>query len=132
MKKVILATLSVLVVGYGCVSLAKHFWRGETKSVSAVEKQWGHEPFDAAKFKSGDYKARAKMAASMMTSKVLIGKSIDDIEKLLGTWDGYYFTDMFPAYIIQDGRIEKGDSWQIVFLLDKNYKTSEIIVHKNQ
>lgn len=66
-----------------------------------------------------------------MSSKELFGKGAAEIRALLGDWDGYYWSDAFPAYIIKDGRLDHGDTWQIVFLLDRRWKTSEIIVHKN-
>lgn len=131
MRKSGLIVVSIVVLAFCGLAVAKHFWRGKTMSVPAVEKTWGHDPFDACRFREGDAKTRSKMAKSMMSSKQFIGKSSEEIRKELGSWDGYYFPDMFPAYIIQDGRIEKGDTWQIVFLLDQHQKVTEVIVHKN-
>lgn len=131
MRKFSLFIVSIAVFSFCGFAVAKHFWRGETMSVSKVEKTWGNAPFDAKKFRDGDVKARAKMAKSILSSKQFIGKFADEIRTELGSWDGYYFSDMFPAYIIQDGRAENGDTWQIVFLLDRQQKVSEIIVHKN-
>lgn len=116
---------------YGSISIAKFKWRGETLSVAEVRARWGSELFDAAKFKAGDYKVRAKMAASILKDKPVVGMSIDRIRPLLGNWDGYYFNDAFPAYIIQDGQIEHGETWQLVFVFDQNRKIKEIFVNKN-
>lgn len=131
MRKFGLFVVSIVILVFCGLAVAKHFWRGETMSMSAVGKTWGSDPFDALKFRQGDAKTRSKMTKSMMLSKQLIGKSSEEIRKELGSWDGYYFSDMFPAYIIQDGRLEKGDTWQVVFLLDQNQKVTEVIVHKN-
>lgn len=127
---------SIIGFAFFCMVIAttaigKSFWKGDVMSLSQVQSRWGSGPFDASKFKSGDYKTRAKMAHSVVHSRVAIGKSREEIVALLGDWDGYYFSDSFPAYIIHDGRIEKSETWQLVFLLDKSRKVSEVIVHKN-
>lgn len=50
---------------------------------------------------------------------------------MLGDHDGYYFSDMFPAYMIHRGKTREEKSWQIVFLLDRKQRVSEVVVHKN-
>lgn len=100
-------------------------------SPSNVEKTWGNASFDAKKFREGDIKTRAQMAKSLLTSKKYLGKTTAEVRAELGNWDGYYFTDMFPAYLIQEGDGKNRDSWQIVFLLDRKYRVAELIVHKN-
>ena len=71
------------------------------------------------------------MAYSLIKSEKYLGKSVSEIRQELGDPDGYYFSDTYPAYIITDA-VNKGvDVWQIVFLIDKNRKISEVVVHKN-
>lgn len=111
--------------------LAKRAWVGKTLSETEVAARWGKVPLDNQKFKESDYKIRAKMAWAAMRSKELLGKTPAEIRAELGPWDGYLSADILPAYIIWDGRIEGGDSWQLVFLMDKSHKISEIIVNRN-
>lgn len=113
-------------------TIAKYEWRSEPQSYTQVQNRWGSEPFDIVKFKEGGYKIRAKMAAALMKSKEFLGKDPTEIRAQLGDWDGYYFTDTYPAYIIQSRREGSDETWQIVFLLNRRYKTTEIIVNKNR
>lgn len=111
---------------------AKHFWRGETLSNQKVADKWGKGAFDSIKFKDGDDKARASMAFSLLAKKKdYMGKSVLEIRRELGSPDGFYFSDVFPAYMIHRGSAPDEDSWQIVFLLDKDRRVNDIIVHKN-
>lgn len=98
---------------------------------SDVQKEWGLEKIDFEKFKNGTSEIKSKMAFSIMTDKTLIGKSIDFIREKFGSPDGYYFIDIYPAYIIQEGTNSKEETWQIVFKLNEKYEVREVIVHKN-
>lgn len=129
MKKFVLITLTVF---FSTNLFAKHFWRGKTLSAQEVSRQWGTTPFDEAKFKEGDEKVRAAMAYSILTKKrEFIGKSVLEIREQLGSPDGYYFSDVFPAYLIHRGKGANEDSWQIVFLLTNERRVDDVIVHKN-
>jgi len=78
-----------------------------------VEQRWGHEPFHPEKFKNSAPGARAKMAFDLLQpqqQKKYLGKSPSEIRKELGDWDGYYFTDTFPAYFIEEARTRDKDS----------------------
>lgn len=131
MKKFI-PTLIILFTLNPTLSLAfgKHFWSGETISLENAKSKWGSEEFNASIFKKNQ-KNRTKMAVTIVTKKILIGKSIKEVQDLLGDHDGYYFSDQTPAYIIYDGSKSEEDTWQIVCLLDKNSKVEEVIFHKN-
>ena len=129
-KKLLLSfILAICCTGVG---VAKHFWRGETMDLKAVCKKWGDFPFDAKKFRDGDEASRAQMSCGVLKNqKLFVGKDRASIRKELGDHDGYYFTDMFPAYIVLSGKDKTEDTWQLVFLLDRDQKISEIIMHKN-
>ncbi len=71
------------------------------------------------------------MAYEILMSKKFKGASVVDIREQLGPPDGFYFIDTYPAYIIQSGRNKKEETWQIVFLLNSEYRVRDIIVHKN-
>ena len=122
---------AIFILVFFSIGYAQHFWRGEEMSLTRIEKKWGESDFSAEKFKNGDKQARANMAYSLIKQKKYIGKSILDIRAELGDFDGYYFSDAYPTYLINEP-IKKGDDvWQLVFLLDKNKLVSSVIVHKN-
>jgi hypothetical protein len=132
MKKVLMITISIMTFSSVSLAIAKHFWRGEIMPRDKVCKTWVGAPFDSKKFKNGDEAAKASMACSLLKRQnEFIGKDRSEIREDLGDFDGFYFSDMFPAYMIQSGNSKDQDSWQIVFLLDNNEKVSEVVVHKN-
>lgn len=100
-------------------------------SPNEVNKKWGSTTFDSEKFRNGSYDVRSKMAYSIMINKDLIGKSIDEIRKLFGPQEGFYFIDTYPAYIIQRGKNHSEETWQLVFRMNNEYKVRDIIMHKN-
>lgn len=110
---------------------ASHPWLGKTLVAKEVKRRWGTDDFNEEKFKAGDSKLRAKMAYSLMTSTKLMGLTAPEIRSKLGDFDGHYFSESYPTYIIQEGRSKDEETWQIVFLIDKDRKTKSIIVHKN-
>lgn len=110
---------------------ASHPWLGKTLSATQVQQKWGKEAFDETKFKNAGQSERAKMAFSLMTSKKLLGLNTVEIRDRLGSFDGHYFSESYPTYLIQAATKKGEESWQIVFLIDKERKTKEIIVHKN-
>ena len=132
MKRVSFGIVIALLVLSAGFATAKHFWRGETMSAQQGAKKWGTHPFEKEKFKTGDDHSRATMASSLLQNqKNFVGKRPSEIREELGNPDGFYFSDMFPAYFIERGQKEGEDSWQLVFLLDRNEKVAEIIIHKN-
>ena len=116
------------------VKKAKHFWGGETMSIKEVCHKWGETPFDLKKFKiaSADISVRAKMVCSLLKNqKKYHGIKRHKIREMFGAYSGHYFKDVIPTYLIEIGKTEDQDTWQIVFLSDINYKIANIIVHKN-
>ena len=113
---------------------AKHFWRGETMNQKKVCETWGQAPLDVAKFKVSEDQEliRASMACALLKNqKHYIGKDIREIQQLFGSYSGHYFSDMIPTYLIETAQKRGEDTWQIVFLIDRHEKISQIIVHKN-
>lgn len=127
--KYLLYTFFILV--FFSAGYAQHFWRGEEMPFARIEKKWGHSDFSADEFKTGDKPVRASMAYSLIKQKKYIGKSILDIRAALGDFDGYYLSDAYPAYLLNEPQKKGDDVWQLVFLLDKNKRISSVIVHKN-
>ena len=132
MNRNIKLSLTIIFVLYTGFVMAKTLWRGEIMPLKKVCSKWGESQFEISKFKSGSETIRAQMACSLIKNeKLFFGKDRSEIRSSLGTYDGFYFTDMFPAYMIQSGKSHEEDSWQIVFFLDNKEKIKEIAVHKN-
>lgn len=111
---------------------ATHFWFGKTIGATDAEKRWGNREFVLEEFKSGGVSIRGKMTASLIRNKKnWIGKSRSEIRAFFGPHDGFYFTDTIPAYIVDGGEDNSKETWQVVFLSDKNYKVEDLIIHKN-
>ncbi len=109
-----------------------HFWQGKTLPLDAVAAKWGKEKLDPQKFKTGPEAERAKMAYSLLKSKsAYVGKHILAIRDQFGAPDGFYFSDVFPAYLIQTANNPGEEAWQIVFLVDTARNVTDVIVHKN-
>ena len=133
------------IVAIGCLMLSFfayylwarrgfHLWGGELMSLNKVCKRWREAPFSAEKFKSdGRYgPLRAQMACSLIKNqKQYIGMDSAEIRKLLGDYSGHYFNEAFPTYIIERAKERGQDSWQLVFLIDRQWRISRIVVHKN-
>ena len=141
MKKIFLSLgvfiIFGLVFAYGA---AKIYLRPmKYMSLKKVCHRWGDEPFDEAKFKAAgeDRAVRAKMSCSLLKNqKRYIGLDSLEIRKRLGDYSGYFFSESFPAYIINKaGEQDRGEKdrnvWQILFFVDGDHKVSEIVVHKN-
>lgn len=133
MKKTIIVLFSLLVIGFSLFVIAgQPIWRGETISAKQTEEKWGKQPLNVGAFRSGSMKDRAQMASALLAQKEKYkGKFVTEIREVFGSPDGFYFSDVFPAYMIQRAKNHKEDSWQIVFLLDNERKVKDIVVHKN-
>ncbi len=131
MKKLLIAMTLIGVFTTSAVIYAQSFWGGKTMASKDVKLKWGHEKYDAEKFKAGTYEVKSKMAYSIMTDKSLINKSYEDIHGMFGENDGFYFIDTYPTYIIQRGKNHSEETWQLVFRMNNQYKVRDIIMHKN-
>lgn len=101
-------------------------------TADVAAKRWGSVELDSSKFKTGDVKVRASMTASLQKHENKFkGKSALEIRELLGPFDGFYFTDAYPTYLIQIGKSHSEETWQIVFLLDNDQRVKKAIIHKN-
>jgi len=106
--------------------------RFATLNYSQVVKKWGSMPFDPVKFKKSEINERAPLAASILKEKKsYFGKTVRELREIFGTPDGFYHLDWNPAYLIHEAKDENDATWQLVFLIDKDRKVSDIIVHKN-
>lgn len=100
--------------------------------ISEAKKRWGHEQFNPEIFKKGDAKTKASMAVSLIEDKRYIGKTRQDVRKELGDFSGHYFSESIPTYIIHEGWQKEGeDTWQLVFLLNRDRVIKEVRIHKN-
>ncbi len=121
-----------LFINHPVIAAGAHFWFGKTMITSKAEDRWGKDPFILERFKNGSTKDRAKMAASIIRGKkAWIGRPLSEIREQLGPHDGFYFTDIIPAYLIEVAEKKGDESWQIVFLPDNARMISDVIIHKN-
>ena len=103
-------------------------------SVTEVCRRWGRRPLDVAAFRSAeeDESTRAAMACSLLRNQHdYVGLHRSEILGLFGHPSGYYYTEMTPTYLIETAKTRAQDSWQIVFLIDRDRQVSEVVVHKN-
>ena len=60
------------------------------------------------------------MTCSLLKNqKQYIGKDTLKIKKSFGNYTGHYFSEMYPAYIIETAKTKEQDTWQIVFFIDR-------------
>jgi len=65
----------------------------------------GSEPFDATRFRDAKTPGeRARMAASAIESKAFVGRPSVEVKQALGSSDGYYGSDYYSAYVLENGR----------------------------
>ena len=105
--------------------------RNEMMETSTATKRWGNEKFTVEKFKKATISERAKMAADLVSSSALVGKTNSEIKTLLGPYTGHYRSRRIPAYLIEEGWKTHKDSWQLVFFLDQTDKVTSVKFHKN-
>jgi hypothetical protein len=110
---------------------ASNPWLGKTLDPKHVKQRWGDSSFSEQTFKEGRPEERAKMAYSLMSTKQFMGLTPSQVREKLGAFDGHYFSESYPTYLIQRAEKKGEESWQIVFLIGNDRKTKEVIVHKN-
>lgn len=123
----VMAAAGADIAASGPDFLAKQKFMG----IEEIRKRWGTVPFSAEKFKAAATKQRAEMAYDLVKKKSLKGKSVAEVKALLGETSGYFWTERVPTYFIEEGWATKGDSWQLVFLVDNDERVTDIRVHKN-
>ncbi len=119
-------------IAYGAAKM--HLRPMEYMSLKKTCRRWGEQPFNEEQFKAagGDRAVRAKMTCSLLKNqKKYIGLDSLEIRKRLGDYTGYFFSESFPAYMINSAAEKDKNAWQILFFVDGEHKVSEIVVHKN-
>ena len=113
----------------------KEFSRSfEFMAVGEVCARWGEGPLDVAAFRAaaGDEPARAAMACSLLKSQDdYAGMPVSEIRRLFGEFEGHFWNEVQPTYLIEIAETKADDSWQIVFLHDRDRRVTKIVVHKN-
>lgn len=133
MKKITIVFIVFLIISL-FYSAGSYFWPRKTMKAQKVCKRWGEKAFELEKFKKArdNELKRAQMACSLLKQqKKFVGKHRGEIKKMFGDYDGHYFSNFFPTYIIESAKKKAEDTWQIVFLIDRKEKISKIIVHRN-
>jgi hypothetical protein len=124
LNSIIILFFVILLSGFYAFS---QFTPKEMSAEAALER-WGHDVFDAKKFKAGDFSLRAKMAYEILQNQPYAGKSVQALRRELGGNEGYYKNDVVPAYILNQ---DLNDIWQIVFLVDTNRNVTKAVIYKN-
>ena len=128
--------LSVLFAAATLPSLSAtwNILNSDRLSISEVCRRWGEQPLDIAAFRAAeeDESTRATMACSLLkTRDDYVGMRHPEIGRLFGNFTGYYYAELHPTYLIEVAKTGEHDTWQIVFLIDRDGKVSEVFVHKN-
>jgi hypothetical protein len=136
LKLALSALLVLTTLSFGSALAAEKLWRGSIMNAESAAKRWGSAEFDSAKFKSGDVKIRATMAAALQKQLLkkegqFIGKTATEVRDLLGPFSGFYQTDAYPTYLIEVGKSHAEETWQVVFLLDRDRRVKSMMIHKN-
>ena len=113
----------------------KEFIRSfEFMSVGEVCERWGDGPLDVAAFRAAedDEAKRAAMACSLLKNQDdYAGMSVSEIRHLFGEFEGHFWSEAQPTYLIEIAETRAEDTWQIVFLHDRDRRVTKIVVHKN-
>jgi len=101
-------------------------------NVQEAQKRWGNAKFNAAQFRVSTTAQRAAMAADLLRQQALVGKERQDVRKILGDPDGYFFSDMILAYQIEKYSDDHKEAWQIVFVPDEKnpMKVGSVKIHQ--
>lgn len=128
---VVLSLVGIVAIVSISVSIAKNALVGEKLSSAQAEKRWGGISFRPDVFKSGSVQTRASMAADIVKRKSFLGVSVEEVEKALGKHDAYFKNDFIPAYALNEGWKTGEDTWQLVFLPDRELKIVDVFINKN-
>ncbi len=133
---VVTAVVMIMAIGFSYVYM-KRFLARDTMPIDQVCERWGSTPFDANAFAQGDEDTRASMACDLIKNNQsqFVGKPFAEIRDTLGSYDGYYMSKIFPAYIIKSSATREeaiaDGTWQLLFRIGGDQKISEIVVHRN-
>jgi hypothetical protein len=124
--------LCVIAAGWLVLAKMEPYEKGqEYMSLADAQKHWPQKPFSVDGFKKGVLHDRASMVVDLIKSGRFIGKTAQEVRNTLGDYTGYFFSDRIPAYLVEEGWQTKGDTWQVVFLLNLEGKIKEVKIHKN-
>ncbi len=104
----------------------------EFMSVESAEKKWGQKAFDAIKFQNAPMSERAGMAVDLIKKKTYLNQPLERVIKEMGPRSGYFISERIPTYFVVEGWEKNENSWQLVFLPDRNGNIVEDVrIHKN-
>lgn len=98
-----------------------------------VCKRWGDRPLNVEEFRTNGENRylRARMACSLLKNqKQYVGMEVSETREKFGLPDGYYVSEVHPAYLISGAEEGKAGVWQVLFL-STNGRIDEIVVHRN-
>ncbi|MFN7728042.1 MAG: hypothetical protein ACK5P7_02675 [Bdellovibrio sp.] len=121
--KILFCVFVMSVLSAGFYYYNNHLFTWEAKV------HWSQEPFDASRFKNGSMEERAKMAASLITGRYLLGMNADEVSYVLGEETGdYYKSDSNLTYRLTN----KGNAdWILTLTADDNGKICQVFIRKS-
>jgi len=128
---IIITPVTIYTASKNKLAAKTYLSRWETMSLDKAKKRWGESPFDPVKFKNGDLKTRSSMVVDLIKSKYFIGRDTNVVREELGAYSGFFWSDTIPVYIIEEKSEKNPKTWQIVFLIDQNWKITEIRIQNN-
>ena len=116
---------------FSVLACSNYFFDGEFLAHDKFAKKFGIEKFSVSKFKAGTPSQRAKMVNNLVTTKHYVGKSLKKVYEDLGGSTGYFFSDLIPAYILNEEKKGVREVWQLVFIPQKDkHIVEKVVVHK--
>lgn len=96
---------------------------------SQVKAKWGVSKNKIEDFNKSDLKSKAKMAFSILEDQSLLKKNKDQIVKLFGEPDSYFFSEQNLTYLISKDLTTK-QRWALTFLINSDLQVEKVQVVK--
>ncbi|MEZ4704489.1 MAG: hypothetical protein R3A11_04755 [Bdellovibrionota bacterium] len=106
-------------------------------SLQQAKQRWGTHPFDPKAFSlDHELKYRSSMVADLIEKKIFLGKSLSELQEILGDADGIFLYDWIPTYYIEnqkqfdpEEKKWKGELFELVFLTGQDQKITDVKIH---
>jgi hypothetical protein len=113
---------------------ASVFDKYEFMDVKTAKAKWGYQKLDKNKFKESGFdgdSVKAKMATYIIEKQIFKGSEITLVYKELGPANGYFISDLSPAYVLQRPTDNKNEGWQLIFVpTEDGKKVKEVRIVK--
>ncbi len=125
----------IMVMSVAAIAASSVFNKYKYANASFAKKNWGSEPLNQKEFRESGFKGdlvKAKMAYTIVKNQLYKDKPISLVFKELGRANGYFMSDLSPAYVLQRPTKEKNEGWQLAFIPTKDGKrVKEVRIFKS-